>query len=467
MKIYFLGICGTAMGNTALMLRSQGHTVMGADTSIYPPMSTVLQAHGIGILEGYDADRLLSINPDLVVVGNVISRGNPEIEMLLETKVFPYTSLPALLFETVLKNRKNIVITGTHGKTSTTNLSTFLLKSNKKQPGYILGGLSKDLPNSACLGNPQDPFVIEGDEYDTAFFDKRSKFIHYNPHIAVINNIEFDHADIFDNLQSVIRTFQHFTRLIPRNGYLLMNGDDYNCLKLLPIPWTSVLKVGLGQDNDLILSEFKEYKDGASFKLYYKNKFWTRVDYPLNGLFNARNTAMAALATALFLYPEDPCKLDLSCLKNIKGVKRRQEILLERPNCIIMEDFAHHPSAIEETLRSLKTKYPNHYLSVCFEASSNTSRSSIFQKEFTQSLSLANSVFIAPILKQVLNPLDTQAMADTLIQEGLISHAFDCHKSLIKNLHTHIHYINHRPHLICFLSNGSFGGVISEFVSLF
>jgi len=195
-----MGICGTAMGNAALLLRSAGHEVVGSDTGIYPPMSTVLKEAGIQTFEGYDPVRLQTINPDRVVIGNAMSRGNAEVEWLLDTRKFPYSSLPEILAEFILGVRKNIVVCGTHGKTTTTALASFLLTHNRSHPGYLIGGVPRDLPQGFNLGILNDPFVIEGDEYDSAFFDKRSKFIHYLPFIAVINNLEFDHADIFRDL---------------------------------------------------------------------------------------------------------------------------------------------------------------------------------------------------------------------------------------------------------------------------
>ena len=209
MKLYFMGICGTAMGNAALLARAAGHEVLGADKGVYPPMSTVLADAGIAIHEGYDPARLARLAPDLVVIGNAMSRGHPEVEWLLDTRALPCTSLPALLHDFVLKQRRNIVVAGTHGKTTTTALTAFLLCANGRDPGYLIGGVPQDPPAGSHLGAPGDPFVIEGDEYDSAFFDKRSKFIHYAPLIAVLNNLEFDHADIFRDLEDYRRTFVH------------------------------------------------------------------------------------------------------------------------------------------------------------------------------------------------------------------------------------------------------------------
>lgn len=218
-----MGICGTAMGNAALLLRQAGHEVLGADTGIYPPMSTVLREAGVTIHEGYDPERLRQLAPDLVVIGNAMSRGNPEVEWLLDTRAIPFASLPQLLHDLVLRTRRNIVVAGTHGKTTTTSLAAFLLREAKTDPGWLIGGVPLDPPTGTNLGAAGGPFAIEGDEYDSAFFDKRSKFIHYAPRIAVLNNLEFDHADIFRDLADIQRTFSHLVRIVPRSGYVVMN----------------------------------------------------------------------------------------------------------------------------------------------------------------------------------------------------------------------------------------------------
>lgn len=236
MRLYFMGICGTAMGHAALLARELRHEVCGADTGVYPPMSEVLKAAGVGVFEGYDAARLQLLRPDLVIVGNVITRGNPEMEWLLDTRSLPYTSLPAFLGESVLRHRRNLVVTGTHGKTTTAALTAFLLRAARGEPGWLIGGVPRDLPTGAAAGRPQAPFIIEGDEYDSAFFDKRSKFIHYWPWLVTINNIEFDHADIFHDLKDVGRAFAHLLKIVPRNGFALVNGDDANIAALPPAP---------------------------------------------------------------------------------------------------------------------------------------------------------------------------------------------------------------------------------------
>ena len=237
MRIYFMGICGTAMGNAALLVKEQGHEVLGCDAAVYPPMSDVLADAGIEVLDGFDAARLAGLEPDQVVVGNAMSRGNPEVEWLLDQSEITFISLPELFHDTVLPKRYPVVITGTHGKTTTSTITAYLLERSGAKPGWLIGGVPHDLPGGAKLGEGK-AFVIEGDEYDSAFFDKRSKFIHYRPQIAILNNLEFDHADIFRDLEDVQRSFRHFLRVMPASGYALVNGDDPNIAALLPAPWT-------------------------------------------------------------------------------------------------------------------------------------------------------------------------------------------------------------------------------------
>ncbi len=467
MHLYFMGICGTAMGNVALMMRELGHRVSGADAGIYPPMSDLLQAAGVEILEGYDPVRLATIRPDRVVVGNAMSRGNPEVEWLLETRLFPVVSLPALLQEFVLSRRRNVVIAGTHGKTTTTSLTAYLLRASGYDPGYLIGGVPRDLPDGAHAGLPTDPFVIEGDEYDSAFFDKRSKFIHYQPHVLVLNNLEFDHADIFRDLTDIKRTFSHVIRLVPRNGYILYNGDDPNLMTLLPVPFTQCIKVGLGEDNDLRIKGFREQGDQSTFQLVWRGALWGKVTWPLTGRFNARNAAMAILAAGLSVRPEDPfCAIDPDCLRNYAGVKRRQEVLLQTDRLKVMEDFGHHPTAVMETLESLRARHPGWEIAACFEPRSNTARMAIFQREFQKALALADWCLISPVERAEKLPpdqrLDTALLARMLEAAGTPARAFNDNQVLLDNLKEAVEEAQKdTPVLVVFFSNGSFGGIIS------
>jgi UDP-N-acetylmuramate: L-alanyl-gamma-D-glutamyl-meso-diaminopimelate ligase len=456
MRIYFMGICGTAMGNAALLVKEQGHDVLGCDAGVYPPMSDVLADAGIEVLDGFDAARLAALKPDQVVVGNAMSRGNPEVEWLLDQSEITFISLPELFHDTVLPKRCPVVITGTHGKTTTSTITAYLLERSGAKPGWLIGGVPNDLPGGAKLGEGR-AFVIEGDEYDSAFFDKRSKFIHYRPQIAILSNLEFDHADIFRDLEDVQRSFRHFLRVIPASGYALVNGDDPNIAALLPAPWTQVLRVGVGEDNDLQITNFQDAPEGAQFDLVWKDEHWAHVAWPQHGLFNARNAAMAALSAALASDHQDPRDFGLSTLADFQGVRRRQDVLHSDDSWTIVEDFAHHPTAVAEAIEALRAAYPDRKMTVCFEPRSNTAASARFQTEFQTALSGADRVYLGAVHRaDSMRPeerLDTSMMASALPD----AKAFTNNQSLLETLKMGVSDEAHG--LIVFLTNGSFDGL--------
>jgi UDP-N-acetylmuramate: L-alanyl-gamma-D-glutamyl-meso-diaminopimelate ligase len=502
MRLYFMGICGTAMGHVALLARELGHEVSGADTGIYPPMSEVLRAAGVTMHEGYDPARLEKLRPDLVVVGNVTTRGNPEMEWLLDTRAVAFVSMPALLGELVLRGRRNVVVTGTHGKTTTTMLAAYLLRSAGAEPGWLAGGVPRDLPGGAAAGStgsPQagstssghgsSPFVIEGDEYDSAFFDKRSKFIHYQPWLITINNIEFDHADIFRDLADVQRTFEHLRKIVPQSGFILENGDDANIAALPAATWTTTLRVGTGAGNDLRLAEFAEDENGARFDLVWKGKKWETVRWGLPGFFNARNAAMAALAAGLALDAKEPAKLSLAALKDFRGARRRQEELRKDARVAVIEDFGHHPTAVRETLAALRRRYPGRKLLACLEPRSNTARTRAWQAELPGALAQADEVFIGPIHRAEKTPaaerLDLAAVcaevnaakravaSDTPVAEkrAVASDAptararhFATNAAVLGAVLAASKALGAAPHAVVFFTNGSFDGIVGEFV---
>jgi UDP-N-acetylmuramate: L-alanyl-gamma-D-glutamyl-meso-diaminopimelate ligase len=468
-----MGICGTAMGNAALLARAAGHEVLGADTGVYPPMSTVLAAAGITLHEGYEAERLAKLAPDLVVIGNAMSRGNAEVEWLLDTRALRFTSLPALLHDFVLQGRKNIVVSGTHGKTTTTALAAFLLREAGRDPGFLIGGVPQDPPVGAHLGAAADPFVIEGDEYDSAFFDKRSKFIHYAPHIAVMNNLEFDHADIFRDLADVQRTFTHFSRIVPRNGFVVMNGDDGNLRALGPMGWTRVVRVGLGENCDTRIVDFAETAGGVEFKLLWRGLPWGHVKWAQPGIFNARNAAMAATAAGLALNEANPAALDLGALARFRGVKRRQEILLATPALTVIEDFGHHPTALAETLQSFRARYPGATLTAVFEPRSNTARVRTLQAAFMRALGQADEIFIGPVSRPEKlrdeERFDPEAVVQQLETQGLEAYCAATNAALYEKLAAHVLtppiLARKKARVVAFFSNGSFDGIIGKFVT--
>lgn len=466
MRIYFMGIAGTAMGNVALLLRSLGHEVIGADTNVYPPMSDVLREAGIAFREGYDADALAASGADLVVVGNVVSRGNPEVEWLLNTRAMAYDSLPGVLRRMVLDGRESIVVAGTHGKTTTTAMTAHLLRENGRDPGFLIGGVPLDPPTGTHLGRIEDPFVIEGDEYDSAFFDKRSKFIHYAPRIAILNNLEFDHADIFRDLQDVQRTFSHFLRLVPGNGAILINGDDPNIEALMPVSWCPVIRVGMGPENDLRIDGFSESADGSRFDLVWNGNHWTTVTWEQHGAYNARNAAMAGLAAGLALFPEDPTAIQLDGLKGFRGVKRRQETRARTPSVTLIEDFGHHPTAIGATLESMRCRFPEARLVAGFEPRSNTARSRVFQDSLPPALAVADRVVVAPMVRaDQMDPaerLDTETLVDMLVGQGVEARACATFEETLEVLEQNLDADEGPPTVIVLFSNGAFGGIIGR-----
>jgi UDP-N-acetylmuramate: L-alanyl-gamma-D-glutamyl-meso-diaminopimelate ligase len=373
------------------------------------------------------------------------------------------------LHELVLRHRRNIVVAGTHGKTTTTALTAFLLRANGLDPGFLIGGVPQDPPTGSHLGAAGDPFVIEGDEYDSAFFDKRSKFIHYAPHIAVLNNLEFDHADIFRDLADVQRTFGHLTRIVPRNGFIVMNGDDNNLRALGPLPWTRVVRVGTGSDNDLHIRDFSEDATGATFSLEWRGVEWTRVRWSPPGIYNARNAAMAACAAGLALDSGNPTALRLEALTEFRPVRRRQEVRARTPALTVIEDFGHHPTALAETLGSLRARNAGAHLTVAFEPRSNTARTRILQAGFARALAQADEVYLGAVNRvETLGEnerFDSEAVAQQLESQGVHAQWFTSNEALLGQLAAETLPPQGAPRVVVFFSNGSFDGIIDRYVA--
>jgi UDP-N-acetylmuramate: L-alanyl-gamma-D-glutamyl-meso-diaminopimelate ligase len=392
---HFIGICGTAMGSTALALRQQGHKLTGSDNAVYPPMSTLLQEQGVEISSGYKPENLPE-SADLYVVGNAISRGNPELEAVLERRL-PYCSMAELLKREVIQGKRSFVVTGTHGKTTTTSMLIWLLECAGKLPGFMVGGVPGNFTVGARF-NDSECFVIEGDEYDTAYFDKRSKFLHYLPECAIINNIEFDHADIFKDLDDILLSFRRMTLLVPRNGLVLMNGDDANALSLKDACPAPVGTVGTGAACD---ERFVITHEGPDLTCFTLNG--AEFSIPMNGEFNVRNAAMAICA-ARFAGAEDAAIR--AGFLTFKGVFRRQTERGEKSGIKVIDDFGHHPTAIRETLRGLRPKYAGCRLWAVFEPRSNTSRRNVLQNQLIEALSAADGSVIAQVNAPEKVPVD-------------------------------------------------------------
>ncbi len=376
------------MGSVAAELRERGFSVTGSDENIYPPMSIFLEKKGIALKEGYRAENIPA-DVDIVVVGNVIKRGNPEVEAVLNRKLF-YLSLPEVLKNYFLRGHHNLVVTGTHGKTTTTALLAWIMEKAGHKPGYLVGGLSKNLAQGARL-NRSKYFVIEGDEYDSAFFDKRSKFIHYLPELVIVNNIEFDHADIFHDLEEVKLSFRRLLNVVPQNGMVLLNGDDRNCVEVAKDCLAQMVEVGFSENCAQRIREMAYSSSGSRFKLG-DDKF----EISLVGEFNVRNAAMAVTAARFYDVPK--AKID-NALKSFSGIARRQEVRGEVRGVKVVDDFGHHPTAIAQTIQALRHRYPGHRIWAVFEPRSNTTRRAVFQQQLPDALQLADGVFIAQVAK--------------------------------------------------------------------
>jgi len=439
MHIHILGICGTFMGGLAALAREGGHTVTGCDAGVYPPMSDQLRALGIELIEGYGADQL-ALKPDLFVVGNVVVRGNPLMEAILDAGL-PYTSGPQWLADHVLQGRHVLAVAGTHGKTSTTAMLAWMLEHADLKPGFLVGGVPLNFGVSARLGT--GPFVIEADEYDTAFFDKRSKFVHYRPRTAVLNNLEYDHADIFDDLAAIERQFHHLVRTVPAQGRLVVNARDDNLQRVLGMGcWSEVQRFGARKEEPGAL---RARGEPHAFDVLRGSLKIARVEWSLLGEHNQLN-ALAAIAAAEHagVAPEVAAK----ALASFENVRRRLELRGEAGGVKVYDDFAHHPTAIRTTVNGLRRKVGTQRILAVFEPRSNTMKLGAMKAQLPWSLEEADLAFchsggLGWDAVQALAPMGAQAVVcdtiDDLVQRVVAAA---------------------RPgdHVLC-MSNGGFGGI--------
>src|SRR6185312_11353452 len=447
-SVHFIGIGGTAMASAAVAMQEKGFTVTGSDQNVYPPMSTFLAERKIPVMSGY-AEPNLAHKPDLVVVGNAISRGNPEAEVVLEKKL-RYCSLPELLKEFFIRGKRSIVVSGTHGKTTTTSLLTWVFEHNGFNPSFLIGGIPENLKQGARFTD-SEWFIIEGDEYDTAFFDKRSKFVHYLPEVAIINNVEFDHADIFKDLEAIQTSFKHFIRLVPGNGLLLANGDDPNLAPLLNVTHCPIKRFGLGENNSITAFNMRYGPTATEFEI---PSFKFHIN--LVGELNVRN-ALAVVACAKHCGLSN--KQIQAAFDTFKGIKRRMEIRGVAGGVTVIDDFGHHPTAIRETLRALRIKYPQQQLWAIFEPRSNTTRRNVFQDELAASFADADAVVVAEVAR-----LEQLAAGDRLNPEKLMQDIKSSGKNAaylpdIDAIVNHVSKNIQGGDIVCVFSNGGFGGI--------
>ncbi len=399
------------MGSVAAALRDRGFVVTGSDENIYPPMSTFLERKDVALQSGYRAENIPD-TADFIVIGNAIRRGNPEVEATLNRKL-PYLSLPEVLKQFFLHGRHNLVVTGTHGKTTTTALLAWILTRGGLEPSYVIGGIPKNLGQGACF-NDSKHFVIEGDEYDTAFFDKRSKFIHYLPELLIVNNIEFDHADIFRDLDEIKRSFRHLIRIVPQNGMVLLNGDDANCLDVAKECFAQLIEIGFSPNCAQQIRDVSYSENGSRFTLGDDT-----FGLPLIGEFNVRNAAMAVAAAKFYGMPAARIQ---EALASFEGIARRQELRGEARGVKVIDDFGHHPTAIAQTLTALRHRYPGYRIWAIFEPRSNTTRRAVFQQLLPDALKLADGVFISEVARLDQIPeserLDPEAVVAAIAGSG-------------------------------------------------
>jgi UDP-N-acetylmuramate: L-alanyl-gamma-D-glutamyl-meso-diaminopimelate ligase len=455
MHIHILGICGTFMGGIAAIARQAGHRVTGCDANVYPPMSTQLEAQGIELIEGFSPDQLLQFEtmPDLFVIGNVVSRGNPLMEAILNQGL-PYTSGPQWLGEQVLFDRHVLAVAGTHGKTTTSAMLAWILEFNNYKPGYLIGGVPLNFTVSARLGESKY-FVIEADEYDTAFFDKRSKFVHYRPRTALLNNLEFDHADIFADLAAIETQFHHLVRTVPGNGLVVVNGEEPALERVIARgAWAPVDKFGKDQHNawSLISQDadgFIVLQDGEEVATVT----WA-ADSGVMGRHNQLN-ALAAIASAnhIGITPTDAAR----ALAEFKNVKRRLETIGAANDVTVYDDFAHHPTAIITTVDGLRRRVGQSRILAVLEPRSNTMKLGVMKAQLPHSLEAADKIFaygastgkdsLGWDLNEVLAPLNAKSDNRAL--------AFDELSALVRAVTKEARPGDH----ILVMSNGGFGGV--------
>jgi len=456
MHIHILGICGTFMGGLAVLARQAGHRVTGCDANVYPPMSTQLEAQGIELIEGFDPSQL-DLQPDLFVIGNVVSRGNPLMEAILDRNL-PYVSGPQWLGEHVLAGKWVLAVAGTHGKTTTTSMLTWILEDAGYNPGFLVGGVPQNFGVSARLTD-SDFFVIEADEYDTAFFDKRSKFVHYRPRTAILNNLEYDHADIFPDLAAIETQFHHLVRTVPRVGRLLVNGMEESLARVLERGcWSEVETFGLGDWREGDAADGSPAPGKDRFDVWFGESVQGRVTWDLQGTHNRLN-ALAAIAAARHVGVPPAQAID--SLSRFANVKRRMEVRGTVNGVTVYDDFAHHPTAIQTTVDGLRRRVGNARILAVLEPRSNTMKLGVMKAQLPASLEGADLVFGygAPSGKDALG----WDLAEALAPLGDKAAAFDDLGKLV----TAVRAAAQPGDQVLVMSNGGFGGVHQKLLDAF
>jgi UDP-N-acetylmuramate: L-alanyl-gamma-D-glutamyl-meso-diaminopimelate ligase len=461
--IHLIGICGTAMASLAGMLKQRGFRVTGSDAAAYPPMSDFLSELGIPVAQPFDA-RNLDPRPDLVVVGNAISRGNAELEHVLDQRI-PFCSLPQLLHEEFLMGREVLVVAGTHGKTTTTSMLAWIFHTAGMQPSFLIGGIAENFGSSFHVGQGKH-FILEGDEYDTAFFDKGPKFLHYFPDAVILTSVEFDHADIYKDLEAVETAFKRLVNLIPRRGQIVaFDGFTANAAesasleRCLSKAFCKVERYGSSSRADWQITNIKFEPDRTSWSVLHGGRPWMDLEFALAGEYNVWNaTAAAALADGYGISKQEIA----AALKTFKSVKRRLEVKAQVNGITIIDDFAHHPTAIAGTLKALRARYPGARLWAILEPRSNTLRRRVLQADLARSLALADEVVVAGVFRSDLVPanerLELPELAAEIQSHGRRTRLLADADEIVKTISPEMR----RGDVIAILSNGGFGGIYEK-----
>ncbi len=464
--IHLIGICGTAMASLAGMLQQQGHRVTGSDAAAYPPMSEQLASMKIPVMEPYAASNL-EPRPDLVVVGNAISRGNVELEQVLDERI-PFCSMAAILHDEFLQGRESLVVAGTHGKTTTTSMLAWIYECASRvnaefAPSFLIGGVAENFGTSFMVRpmerGVRQPFVLEGDEYDTAFFDKGPKFLHYFPDAAILTHVEFDHADIYVDLTAVKTAFKRFVNLIPRRGRLVAFDGSENVTECVAKAFCTVERYGFREDSHWRITGLRHEGSLTRWTLLRGGELFAELSLPMAGEHNALNaTAAAALASGQGV----PVAAIVEALATFKSVKRRLEVRAEVGGVTVIDDFAHHPTAIRETLRALRESYPGRRLWAVLEPRSNTLRRNVFEQELVESLAKADAVIMAAVFKSESIPAAERMHPEHVImalrERGVPAELHADADSIVTALTSQL-----KPgDVVAILSNGGFGGIYEK-----
>jgi UDP-N-acetylmuramate: L-alanyl-gamma-D-glutamyl-meso-diaminopimelate ligase len=461
MHYHLIGICGTAMASLAGMLQARGHKVTGSDQNVYPPMSTQLEALGIEILNGYRKENA-DIGADCVVVGNAISRGNPELEEVLNRKLL-YRSQAEVVQEEFIRGRRSLVVAGTHGKTTTTSIASWVAEVGGLNPSFLVGGIVQNFGSSFRVTD-SDCFVIEGDEYDTAYFDKKPKFMHYLPEIAIVNNIEFDHADIYRDLQEIKFQFSRLMNLVPGNGVLVAGVDSPVVREVLQEMHgrlhTRIETFGTSQDAKWQARYIDFSGETTRFTVFMEGHKWGEFETHLIGEFNVKNCLAVIIAADAWGISKDKIH---EALRSFKSVKRRMEVRGTENGITVIDDFAHHPTAVEETLRALRMKYTGRRLVAVFEPRSWSSRLAVFQEHYSKAFSYADYVIIAGVYNtakasELGKVLDVSELVERIALQGKPSYSFPDADSIV----THLVPELREGDVVAIMSNGGFGGIHSK-----